>query len=116
MRYFDNCCSGALYTDCFKAENLLILREQGGPWDSGKPYGTHMEIRVRMQILKHFMFEWFLFKNFMGIVKESREKYMQPYMVKLFESSFKENLDTNVSLKALHELKQIDQKKEASIN
>ena len=27
MRYFDNVVSGAMYTDCFKAENLLIMRE-----------------------------------------------------------------------------------------
>ena len=50
----------------FRVDSVQIFREVGGIWDPNQEHGVQMEVRTRMIIVKHFMLEYFLFKNFEG--------------------------------------------------
>lgn len=101
IRYIKGWLTGVLYCDCFQIETILIAKEVGGPWNTdgvNKPYGIEFEMRVRLQILKNFVFEWVLHSGFEKACRASRDDCFQPFIEKSLLQTMKENLDKKLYL------------------
>ena len=96
IRYQKMWLSGVMYCDTFQIETILIGKEVGGPWNMdgvNKPYGIEFEMRVRLQVLKSFVFEWVLHSQFEKACRASRDTCFQPFIEKSLIGTMKENID-----------------------
>ena len=102
IRYIRGWLTGVLYCDCFQIETILIAKEVGGPWNTdgvNKPYGIEFEMRVRLQMIKSFVFEWVLKNGFENACKTSRDVCFRPYIEKSLLFTMQENLSNKLYLK-----------------
>jgi hypothetical protein len=66
-----------------------------------QPYGIHYEMRIRVHMLKSFIFEWILHSQFESACRKSRDVNFKPYFEKTLMDSYKESCENNMYEKYL---------------
>ena len=101
IRYIKLWLTGVLYCDTFTIETILISKEVGGPWNTegiNKPYGIEFEMRVRLSVVKSFVFEWVLHSGFEKACIQSRDTCFLPFIERSLKGTMKENISKKMYL------------------